>query len=126
MVYPATEKHLQKYLRQDLCLVRETGGDYRNITLPYLESQSLSIQVTCHCILDWPRGVRYGVMSPWPVCLRPLSWSHLGPILLSLVSSMPLGLLGDLIAALSIGTICVYHIIALIQSQSGCALTRGL
>lgn len=46
MVYPATEKHLQKYMRQDLRLIRETGDDYRTITLPYLESQSLSIQVT--------------------------------------------------------------------------------
>lgn len=46
VVYPATEKHLQKYLRQDLHLVRETGSDYKNITLPHLESQSLSIQVT--------------------------------------------------------------------------------
>ncbi|XP_020856358.1 m7GpppX diphosphatase isoform X1 [Phascolarctos cinereus] len=44
VVYPATEKHLKKYLRQDLHLVRETGDDYKNITLPYLDSQSLSIQ----------------------------------------------------------------------------------
>ncbi|XP_001372367.1 m7GpppX diphosphatase isoform X1 [Monodelphis domestica] len=44
VVYPATEKHLQKYLRQDLHLIRETGEDYKNITLPYLDSQSLSIQ----------------------------------------------------------------------------------
>lgn len=46
VVYPATEKHLQKYLRQDLHLVRETGSDYKNVTFPHLESQSLSIQVT--------------------------------------------------------------------------------
>lgn len=46
VVYPATEKHLQKYLHQDLHLVRETGDDYKNVTLPYLKSQSLSIQVT--------------------------------------------------------------------------------
>lgn len=46
VVYPATEKHLQKYMRQDLYLVRETGSDYKNVTLPHLESQSLSIQVT--------------------------------------------------------------------------------
>ncbi|XP_036601560.1 m7GpppX diphosphatase isoform X1 [Trichosurus vulpecula] len=45
VVYPATEKHLKKYLRQDLYLVRETGDDYKNITLPYLDSQSLSIQL---------------------------------------------------------------------------------
>ncbi|XP_026892675.1 m7GpppX diphosphatase isoform X1 [Acinonyx jubatus] len=44
VVYPATEKHLEKYLRQDLHLVRETGADYKNVTLPHLESQSLSIQ----------------------------------------------------------------------------------
>lgn len=46
VVYPATEKHLQKYMRQNLRLIRETGDDYRNITLPHLESQSLNIQVT--------------------------------------------------------------------------------
>ncbi|XP_068412557.1 m7GpppX diphosphatase isoform X2 [Eschrichtius robustus] len=45
VVYPATEKHLQKYLHRDLRLVRETGDDYRNVTLPHLESQSLSVQL---------------------------------------------------------------------------------
>ncbi|KAM5226206.1 m7GpppX diphosphatase isoform 2-T6 [Hipposideros larvatus] len=70
VVYPATEKHLQKYLRQDLRLVQETGGDYKNITLPYLESQSLSIQLDdlyliaiCH-----RRGIR---------SLRDLTVEHL-------------------------------------------------
>nr|XP_055212340.1 m7GpppX diphosphatase isoform X2 [Gorilla gorilla gorilla] len=70
VVYPATEKHLQKYLRQDLRLIRETGDDYRNITLPHLESQSLSIQLDdlyliaiCH-----RRGIR---------SLRDLTPEHL-------------------------------------------------
>ncbi|XP_027436099.1 m7GpppX diphosphatase isoform X2 [Zalophus californianus] len=70
VVYPATEKHLQKYLRQDLHLVRETGSDYKNITLPHLESQSLSIQLDdlyliaiCH-----RRGIR---------SLRDLAPEHL-------------------------------------------------
>lgn len=58
VVYPATEKHLEKYLRQDLHLVRETGADYKNVTLPHLESQSLSIQVTGRRASDWPQGVR--------------------------------------------------------------------
>nr|XP_034994937.1 m7GpppX diphosphatase isoform X3 [Zootoca vivipara] len=44
VVYPATEKHLQKYLRQELCLIQETGEDYKKITLPFIESQSFSIQ----------------------------------------------------------------------------------
>ncbi|XP_060461176.2 m7GpppX diphosphatase isoform X2 [Panthera onca] len=70
VVYPATEKHLEKYLRQDLHLVRETGADYKNITLPHLESQSLSIQLDdlyliaiCH-----RRGIR---------SLRDLTPEHL-------------------------------------------------
>ncbi|KAM9519649.1 m7GpppX diphosphatase [Guaruba guarouba] len=44
VVYPATEKHLQKYLRQEVHLIRETWEDYKNITLPYIQSQSFSIQ----------------------------------------------------------------------------------
>ncbi|KAM6312667.1 m7GpppX diphosphatase [Podargus strigoides] len=44
VVYPATEKHLQKYLRQEVHLVRETWEDYTNITLPFLQAQSFSIQ----------------------------------------------------------------------------------
>uniref|UniRef100_A0A8C8BGC9 m7GpppX diphosphatase n=1 Tax=Otus sunia TaxID=257818 RepID=A0A8C8BGC9_9STRI len=44
VVYPATEKHLQKYLRQEVRLIRETWEDYKNITLPFIQSQSFSIQ----------------------------------------------------------------------------------
>uniref|UniRef100_A0A8B9Q9R4 m7GpppX diphosphatase n=1 Tax=Apteryx owenii TaxID=8824 RepID=A0A8B9Q9R4_APTOW len=44
VVYPATEKHLRKYLRQEVHLVRETWEDYRNITLPFIQSQSFSLQ----------------------------------------------------------------------------------
>ncbi|XP_063167152.1 m7GpppX diphosphatase isoform X2 [Candoia aspera] len=44
VVYPATEKHLQKYLCRAVYLIRETGEDYKNVTLPFIESQSFSIQ----------------------------------------------------------------------------------
>ncbi|XP_068515668.1 m7GpppX diphosphatase isoform X2 [Anas acuta] len=44
VVYPATEKHLQKYLRQEVHLIRESWEDYKNITLPFIQSQSFSIQ----------------------------------------------------------------------------------
>ncbi|KAM6432129.1 m7GpppX diphosphatase [Liasis olivaceus] len=44
VVYPATEKHLQKYLCQAVYVIQETGEDYKNITLPFIESQSFSIQ----------------------------------------------------------------------------------
>nr|XP_046183473.1 m7GpppX diphosphatase [Oncorhynchus gorbuscha] len=44
VVCPATEKHVKKYLRQETYLVQETGEDYRSITLPYIQSQSFSVQ----------------------------------------------------------------------------------
>ncbi|XP_029429083.1 m7GpppX diphosphatase isoform X2 [Rhinatrema bivittatum] len=44
IVYPATEKHIKKYQSQDVYLIQETGEDYRSITLPFLQSQSFSIQ----------------------------------------------------------------------------------
>ncbi|XP_069803440.1 m7GpppX diphosphatase [Dendropsophus ebraccatus] len=44
IIRPATEKHIKKYVRQELCLIQETGEDYKNITLPFIESQSFSIQ----------------------------------------------------------------------------------
>lgn len=59
VVYPATEKHLQKYLRQEVHLVRETWEDYKNITLPFIQAQSFSIQVWALLLL---RGV-WGCVS---------------------------------------------------------------
>ncbi|XP_068023381.1 m7GpppX diphosphatase [Melanerpes formicivorus] len=44
VVFPASQKHLQKYLRQEVFLVRETWQDYQDITLPFLREQSLSLQ----------------------------------------------------------------------------------
>lgn len=73
MVYPATEKHLQKYVHQDLHLVRETGGDYKSITLPHLESQSLSIQVTGAASQTTQRVQTHRVLSLWLVYLSQAS-----------------------------------------------------
>ncbi|XP_010900009.1 m7GpppX diphosphatase isoform X2 [Esox lucius] len=44
VICPATEKHVKKYLLQETYLVEETGEDYRTITLPYIQSQSFSVQ----------------------------------------------------------------------------------
>eukprot|EP00884_Botryococcus_braunii_P020463 jgi/Botrbrau1/70/Bobra.0022s0062.1 len=38
LIYPATEKHIQKYSVQTFVLVRESPEEYREITLPYIES----------------------------------------------------------------------------------------
>lgn len=46
VVCPATEKHVKKYQRQESYLVEETADDYRAITLPYVESQGFSLQVS--------------------------------------------------------------------------------
>ncbi|XP_078387130.1 m7GpppX diphosphatase [Cetorhinus maximus] len=44
VVYPATEKHIKKYLKQEMYLINETAGDYKTITSPYLQSQAFSVQ----------------------------------------------------------------------------------
>ncbi|XP_016397405.1 m7GpppX diphosphatase-like isoform X3 [Sinocyclocheilus rhinocerous] len=44
VVCPATEKHVKKYLHQEVFLVEESEEDYRNLTLPYISSQSFSVQ----------------------------------------------------------------------------------
>ncbi|TSV15274.1 m7GpppX diphosphatase [Bagarius yarrelli] len=44
VICPATEKHVKKYLRQETFLIEETEQDYQSITLPYINSQSFSVQ----------------------------------------------------------------------------------
>ncbi|XP_026212995.1 m7GpppX diphosphatase-like [Anabas testudineus] len=51
VVCPATEKHVNKYQRQESFLVEETWEDYQTITLPYIQVQSFSVQWV-HNILE--------------------------------------------------------------------------
>ncbi|KAG7322653.1 hypothetical protein KOW79_013999 [Hemibagrus wyckioides] len=44
VICPATEKHVKKYQRQETFLIEETEEDYQSITLPYINSQSFSVQ----------------------------------------------------------------------------------
>ncbi|KAM9659360.1 CMP-N-acetylneuraminate-beta-galactosamide-alpha-2,3-sialyltransferase 4 isoform 4-T4 [Trichechus inunguis] len=80
VVYPATEKHLQKYLRQDLQLIRETGEDYKNITLPYLAAQSLSIQWVYNILEKKAEADRIVFENPDPsdgfVLIPDLKWNQ--------------------------------------------------
>ncbi|XP_020142387.1 m7GpppX diphosphatase isoform X2 [Microcebus murinus] len=80
VVYPATEKHLQKYLRQDLRLIQETGEDYRNVTLPHLESQSLSIQWVYNILDKKAEADRIVFENPDPldgfVLIPDLKWNQ--------------------------------------------------
>ncbi|XP_036050109.1 m7GpppX diphosphatase isoform X3 [Onychomys torridus] len=80
VVYPATEKHLQKYMRQDLRLIQETGDDYRSITLPHLESQSLSIQWVYNILDKKAEADRIVFENPDPsdgfVLIPDLKWNQ--------------------------------------------------
>ncbi|KAG9482037.1 hypothetical protein GDO78_010980 [Eleutherodactylus coqui] len=70
IIRPATEKHIKKYVRQELYLIQETGEDYKNITLPFIESGSFSIKVDDLYLIaiSHPRGIK---------SLRDLNEDHL-------------------------------------------------
>ncbi|CAL8090109.1 unnamed protein product [Orchesella dallaii] len=44
IVYPATQKHVDKYMHHDLFLVDETPALYEKVTLPHLEGTQFNIQ----------------------------------------------------------------------------------
>lgn len=44
LIFPATDKHIEKYSAQKIYMIRETAEDYRSITLPHVTSSSLSHQ----------------------------------------------------------------------------------
>lgn len=44
-VFPATDKHVQKYSDQEFFLVHETPKDFESITRPFIETQAFSKQV---------------------------------------------------------------------------------
>ena len=45
LIYPANEKHLNKYAAQRTYLVTETPEVYHKITLPFIEEQAVHLQV---------------------------------------------------------------------------------
>ncbi|XP_060106424.1 m7GpppX diphosphatase [Heteronotia binoei] len=80
VVYPATEKHLQKYLRREVYLIQETGADYENITLPFIESQSFSIQWVYNILEKKAEADRIIYENPDPtdgfVLIPDLKWDQ--------------------------------------------------
>lgn len=76
MICPATEKHVNKYVRQETFLIKETEEDYESITLPYINSQSFSLQVG-------PGGLECSILNN--LCHFSILFSH-GNIFLSLNS----------------------------------------
>ncbi|XP_001605474.1 m7GpppX diphosphatase [Nasonia vitripennis] len=44
IIHPASQKHLDKFLRKELYIVNETYEIYEKVTLPYLEANQFSLQ----------------------------------------------------------------------------------
>ncbi|KAM6234774.1 m7GpppX diphosphatase [Spheniscus humboldti] len=80
VVYPATEKHLQKYLHQEVHLIRETWEDYKNITLPFIQSQSFSVQWVYNILEKKAEADRIIYENPDPcngfVLVPDLKWNQ--------------------------------------------------
>ncbi|XP_048368494.1 m7GpppX diphosphatase [Sphaerodactylus townsendi] len=80
VVYPATEKHLQKYLRREVYLIQETGADYKTITLPFIDSQSFSIQWVYNILEKKAEADRIIYENPDPasgfVLIPDLKWDQ--------------------------------------------------
>ncbi|XP_015244621.1 PREDICTED: m7GpppX diphosphatase [Cyprinodon variegatus] len=80
VVCPATEKHVKKYQRQESFLVEETGEDYRSITLPYIQEQSLSLQWVYNILEKKAEADRIVYDDPDPevgfVLLPDLKWDQ--------------------------------------------------
>lgn len=46
IIYPATEKHVQKYSCQDIYIIQETPEFYNNLTLPHLQEGQFTLDVS--------------------------------------------------------------------------------
>jgi len=56
LIHPASEKHIVKYLAQEIFFVEETADDYHSITLPHLTEDQFSFQ-WIYNILDHKKEV---------------------------------------------------------------------
>ncbi|XP_076595370.1 m7GpppX diphosphatase [Chaetodon auriga] len=80
VVCPATEKHVKRHQRQESFLVEETEGDYRSITLPYIQEQSFSVQWVYNILEKKAEADRIVYEDPDPevgfVLLPDLKWDQ--------------------------------------------------
>ncbi|XP_061582392.1 m7GpppX diphosphatase [Cololabis saira] len=80
VVFPATEKHVKKYQKQESFLVEETGEYYKSITLPYIQLQSFSLQWVYNILEGKAEAERVIYEDPDPVVgfvlLPDLKWDQ--------------------------------------------------
>lgn len=46
IIYPATDKHIEKYSAQEIRILQETPALYQSVTLPYLTDHQFSLDVS--------------------------------------------------------------------------------
>jgi m7GpppX diphosphatase len=57
MIYPATEKHIKKYSKQEMKIIHETGVIYQNITKKYIDSLNINTINWVYNVLDHKKEV---------------------------------------------------------------------
>ncbi|KAJ9579719.1 hypothetical protein L9F63_004645 [Diploptera punctata] len=78
VIHPATEKHIIKYLSQEIHLIEETAELYKSITLPFLENETFSIQWVFNILEHKKEADRIIFEDPSPdigfILLPDLKW----------------------------------------------------
>ncbi|KAK7921768.1 hypothetical protein WMY93_008670 [Mugilogobius chulae] len=80
VVFPATQKHIQKYRRQESFLLEETAEDYLSITLPFIQEQRFSLQWVYNILEKKAEAERIVFEDPDPktgfVLLPDFKWNQ--------------------------------------------------
>ncbi|XP_072307881.1 m7GpppX diphosphatase [Eucyclogobius newberryi] len=80
LVFPATQKHIQKYQRQESFLLEETAQDYLSITLPFIQEQRFSVQWVYNILEKKAESERIVFEDPDPetgfVLLPDFKWNQ--------------------------------------------------
>ncbi|XP_037034086.1 m7GpppX diphosphatase isoform X2 [Bradysia coprophila] len=78
IIYPATDKHIEKYSSQEIRLLLETAELYRTVTLPYLISHQFSLDWVFNILDHKKESERIAFEDPCPdtgfILLPDLKW----------------------------------------------------
>jgi len=81
LIYPATDKHVAKYRRQEMYLLQETAQDYTNITKPYINNAAFSISWVYNILEHKTEAERIVFEDPDPdvgfILLPDMKWNGL-------------------------------------------------
>lgn len=63
-IYPATQKHIDKYRLRPVHHIQENAQDYQKITLPFIQSSQFSLEVGSGKLQPTVRGCSVGLQHP--------------------------------------------------------------